>query len=291
MEVFMSRLSVLVVCSILAAASLASADPPRTFSVEVSGNGPPVVLIPGLACSGEVWASTVALEKARAELHVVSLAGFGGQPAVAVDGPFLDRVRDELVAYIREHKLERPLLVGHSLGGFVALAVAEREPDLVGGVLIVDALPFLPVVFGDHVTVESVKPQAEQMRRMTVTSTPEAFARQNRDALAAMVTAPADLELLARIGARSDPATVGQAMYELLTTDLRLSLGRVKAPVTVLAAGVPDGAEATRKIFASSYAGLKGVKLVVVDRARHFIQMDAPAAFRAELERMIGSAK
>ena len=67
-------------------ASLFLATAPATageypFAVKVTGTGQPMILIPGLACSGEVWDSTVAHFKDRCECHVLTLAGFAGQPA------------------------------------------------------------------------------------------------------------------------------------------------------------------------------------------------------------------
>jgi len=45
-----------------------------------------------------------------------------------VPAPILDRVRDGLADYIRKNKIEKPVIVGHSLGGFVALALAAKYP-------------------------------------------------------------------------------------------------------------------------------------------------------------------
>jgi pimeloyl-ACP methyl ester carboxylesterase len=54
----------------------------------------------------------------RIEAHAITIAGFAGQPPISP--PLLPRVRDELAAYIRSRKLERPIVVGHSLGGAMA---------------------------------------------------------------------------------------------------------------------------------------------------------------------------
>jgi CheY-like chemotaxis protein len=52
-------------------------------------------------------------------------------------------VRDGVADYIRKNRLEKPVIVGHSLGGFVALEVAAKYPDLPGRIVIVDAYPLL----------------------------------------------------------------------------------------------------------------------------------------------------
>src|SRR5580658_5061967 len=87
------------------------------FKALVTGSGPPMILIPGLASGGNVWDGTVAHFKDHYQCHVLTLAGFGGQPAL--DGPFLEKVRDGIVKYIQEQKLNHPILIGHSLGGMM----------------------------------------------------------------------------------------------------------------------------------------------------------------------------
>jgi pimeloyl-ACP methyl ester carboxylesterase len=64
---------------------------------------------------------------------------------------------------IREQHLEKPILIGHSLGGVLALAVAADAPDLVGGVMVVDSLPLLPASMNPSATPDSVRPFADQM--------------------------------------------------------------------------------------------------------------------------------
>jgi pimeloyl-ACP methyl ester carboxylesterase len=275
----MHRLFALAVTLLLALPALGA---PRAFSVDVRGSGSPVILIPGLACSGEVWAPTVARYQAGHQMHVLTLAGFAGQKPI--DTPLVATARVELAAYIKEHHLHRPIIVGHSLGGFLALWLAATEPDLVGAVVIVDALPFLPAAQLATATVETMKPRAEMMRTSIAQSAPATFLAQNRAALAMMVTKPADVEPLAAMGRRSDQKSVAAAMYELMTTDLRPELAKVRAPTLILAAGdEPDA----KKLFAAQYATLPGARIEVADHARHFIFIDDPGFFFAALDGML----
>src|ERR1700722_7762743 len=87
-----------------------------SFQVKITGHGPAMILIPGLASSGEPFDSTVARFGDRYECHVLTLAGFAGVPRIPA--PMLDTARDQLAAYIRDKKLTKPIIVGHSLGGF-----------------------------------------------------------------------------------------------------------------------------------------------------------------------------
>jgi len=263
------------------AAAKALAHP--SFAVKVVGKGQPVILIPGLTCPGAVWDETVARYQSQYQCHVISLAGFGGlAPQQPVPANLLQETRDQLLAYIKAQKLSRPVVIGHSLGGFLSLWMAATDPTALGPLEIVDSLPFLAAVPNAATTVETARPQAEQMRQqMSKGRMPMAAERQM---VAGMVTDTARITQVARWGLASDPATVGQAMYDMYTTDLRPDVARIKQPVLVLgtwAAYKQYGAtkESTRAIFAQQYAQLPQARIEMSEAGRHFVMYDDTAWF------------
>ena len=265
---------------VLQAAAATAAQPP-SFHVEVTGHGRPMILIPGFASSGHTWDGTVAHYKDRYECHVLTLAGFDGEPRV--EAPFLATVRQDLPAYIRQNKMNKPVIVGHSLGGFLALWLAVEEPDLVGPLVIVDSLPFLAGIMDPGATAESVKPQAEQMRKMYSGPPTEQTEKMSEMAVKAMVTSPADFEMIMGWTRKSDRVAMGNAMYEMMTTDLRGGLDRIKSPVLVIGTWIAYKQYATReqveKNFRAQYANLKNYDFVLEDNARHFVMLDDPEGF------------
>src|SRR5262249_26588892 len=138
----------------------ASLAPPATaqtaFRVQVSGHGRAMILIPGLSSSGDTWKGTAARYQERYQCHVLTLAGFAGVPAI--DAPLIPTVRDELARYIEQQHLDKPVIIGHSLGGDVALDFAANHPDLTGPLVIVDALPFYAGAWFKAKTIEDAKP-------------------------------------------------------------------------------------------------------------------------------------
>ena len=261
-----------------------SAPPTSSFQVEVHGAGPPVLLIPGLSCDGTVWDETVAVLEGHYEVHVLSLAGFAGR--AAIEAPFLPRVRDDIVAYIRARRLDHPAVVGHSLGGFLAFWLAASEPTLIGPVVAVDGVPFLPALMDASATAESVRVMAEDTKTLMASLTPEQFAMQTRMAVATMVTAAEDVERLTAQGAASDRATVAQAMFELMTTDLRDDVADIESPVLLIAAGAaaqtPEDRARLLRNYETQVAPIVDHRVVVAD-ARHFIMLDAPDVFHTTL--------
>ena len=254
------------------------------FTVQVTGKGRPVVLIPGLTCPGAVWDETVARYRRQYQCHVVSLAGFGGAAAPASSEGLLRNVRDQLLTYIKTQQLDRPVIIGHSLGGFLGLWLSVTEPPAIGPLVILDSLPFLAAVQNPALTVAAAKPLADGMRQQMRQG--GLSSAQQRQMVAGMVTDTSRQTQLARWGAASSPATVAEAMYDLYTTDLRADLGRIQQPVLVLgawAAYQPYGAtlESTRAIFEAQYAQLPQRRIEMSKTGRHFLMYDDTAWFFA----------
>jgi N-formylmaleamate deformylase len=273
-------------------AVIGAQGPHPTFDVKVTGTGPAMVLIPGLLSAGEVWDTTVERYKDRYTMHVVTLAGFGG-PA-PVGAPFLSRVRDEVIAYIREQKIQKPVIVGHSLGGFMAFWIGATAPDLPGGIVAVDGVPFLPSLGNPAATAESSKAQADQVQGLYASFSPEQLVRQSRIGLAAMITSPTDLERAMTWVAKSDARTTGLAVAEVMANDLRRSVAAITAP-TLLIGALGAAPEAMRPAMAKAYtaqvAQMKSVTIVMAEKARHFIMFDDPAFLFATLDEFLAQVK
>ncbi len=258
---------------------------PTAFAVQVSGAGRPVIFIPGLASAGDVWDGTVAHLGGKVQTHVLTLAGFAGQPAVP--GPFFAQVHDQIAQYIVANHLDHPIIVGHSLGGVMSLWLAETEPNL-GGIVDVEGLPFLGAVMDPSATAASttaaMKPMHDQMAAMT----PAELAAQMKQFLASMITKPADLERVAAESGRSDPKAYADAFFEMMGKDLRPDLAKITAPVTIIAATEGGAPRAMMEAaWKAQVAPIKGLDLQFVDHAKHFVMLDQPEAFYALLDKAL----
>jgi esterase len=109
------------------------------LAFEVVGYGPPVVILHGLFGSGRNW---VPIANALADTHRVYLpdarnhgaSGWGetmSYPDMALD----------VLAFIEREQLERPLVIGHSMGGKTAMALALEHPQAIGGLAVIDIAP------------------------------------------------------------------------------------------------------------------------------------------------------
>lgn len=266
-----------------------------SFAVKVSGHGTPLILIPGLSSSGDTWTTTVAHLQDRYTCHVLTLAGFAGQPPI--HGPLLSTVSDDLASYIQQHHLDKPVIIGHSLGGTIALDFAAHHAALTGPVVIVDSLPFMAGAWFQVKTADEAKPMINQMRTYMASQSKEQYEQFVRSGAVTkyMVTSPADLEVIKQWGLASDPETVTKAMAELLGRDLRPDLPQITAPVLVVGtwAGLRDqmeqnGMKITREAvtatFQNQFASLPRLHFVMADTARHFVMWDDPQFFFQQLD-------
>ena len=247
---------------------------PSRFSVQVRGTGPDVVLIPGLTSGRDVWSATVAAVPGY-RYHLIQVSGFAGSPARAnARGAIVQPLADEIARYISERRLASPAIVGHSMGGTLAMMIGARHPTLAGRIMVVDMYPQPAGLFGSSAS----SPLANSLRNWMSTA-------GGRRLVGSLLTAFSPPE---SANARSDPQVVAQAMHELSSMDLGPQLPRIRAPLTVVYAS-PDARAraATDRSFAAAYAPARGARLVRVDNSGHMVMLDQPARFQAALREFL----
>jgi pimeloyl-ACP methyl ester carboxylesterase len=268
--------------------SFAAASHPA-FDVKVTGSGAPVILIPGLASPGEVWDGTVQRFCATRQCHVLTLAGFAGTPAI--DAPLLPAAEQQLSGYIADNKMAQPVLIGHSMGAYLALKLAADHPAQVGRVVVVDALPALGATQMPNVTAEQLEAMAAQMRDRVLNADDASFTAQQRHAAGTMVTSEDDAKRVAAWSLKSDRKTVATSMYQMLSQDLRPELARIQAPTLVLGTWAAYKAflprSAVEATFQSQYRLLRGVRIELADSARHFVMYDDPEWMYARIDQFL----
>jgi pimeloyl-ACP methyl ester carboxylesterase len=278
-----------------------AADVPSDFRVGTmtvrhhGDHGRPLILIPGLAGGGWVWDDTVARLKKDHVLYVVTLAGFDG--AAPVPGRLLELAGDSLLQLIRTQHLDRPVLIGHSLGGTLSIQFAEAHSDLIAGVVAVDGLPVFPGTEG--VPADQRAKMGEDMRAQLAGATPEQFGARQMQFMRTMGTlSEARAVELAAHASRSDPAATAQYMSEDMALDLRAGLASIGVPVLEISPyNAADFSNPARPIseaqktayYAALLQGTPKLEVVSIAPARHFVMFDQPDAFAAALTRFLAA--
>ena len=247
------------------------------ISVMVRGTGPDVILIPGVDSSRTIWNGTVAAVPGY-RYHLVQLAGFGGTAAGGNrNGPVVGPVAEEIARYIRTTGLRSPSIVGHSMGGTIAMMLAARHPTQVGRIMVVDMLPAPAGLFG--ATPASLGPLADRLRE-TLTGSPEG--RRMLDSLMGLF---GDGPAVAATE-RSDPDVTANALHDLATIDLTGELPRIAAPITVVYANA-QSQPLIDHTYKTAYAGARGAKLIAIPNSGHMVMFDQPARFQAMLREFL----
>jgi pimeloyl-ACP methyl ester carboxylesterase len=288
----------LVPAAAAAQAPAASAPAPAAVaqldhvSIEAVGAGPPLVLIPGLATPREVYRPFVAQLARTRRVLLVQLNGFGGDPARANAQPdVVPGAVADIAKYLEQHRLAPAALVGHSMGGVIGMLLARDHPARVDRLMIVDSLPFFGSLMGPAMNVETLRPTAGMLRDAIRAGAGNRGEASADDPSVATMSIGAEGRLqVSRWARAADQAVVAQAMYETALTDLRDDLPAIaRIPTTVLYAVPPAIAERARALWTGEYGREPRIRLVGVENSHHFIMMDQPDRFRAELHSFLAS--
>jgi len=263
------------------------------MTVAVQGEGRDIILIPGLSSSPEIWQGTVDHLGAGWRVHRIHINGFAGAPVAGnAQGPVGAPVAEEIARYIAETHLNKPVVVGHSMGGTIGMMLAARYPEAVGRLMVVDMIPFMGVMLGGAgATSQSVAPIADQVAASMADATPPEYQARAAAAVTGMIKTESK-----RAGPLQDTATTDQqiaarSMRELFVTDLRAELPKITAPTEVLYVKFADPMtnEITDGIYQASFASLPGVTLKRIDDSAHFIMLDQPAVFYTDLDAFVSA--
>lgn len=242
-----------------------------------------VILVPGMDCGASVWEATAKALEGEYTIYTVTLAGFDGQPPIAA--PYCDAWVAGIAKLVADEKLEKPILVGHSLGGNLALRVAIAHPDLLRGIVLVDATPIYPVP-AEGETLEARKAQMKGFIEMIRRGNEAQFRAGVEAYLATAVTRAEDMKAIAEMAVKADRDTHCGSFYELATTDLRPDLAKITVPVRVIAAVAPAGsagptaehlAAGMKEGYDAMFRATKDYAVDLVADSHHFIMYDQPA--------------
>lgn len=276
--------SLLAALAALLVPAAALAEDAQCPPFEVVGSGPDLVLVPGLGAHPDTWGGVKDSLAKDYRLHLVHIAGFAGRSPVGDPAAVLDTARAEIMRHLDCRKVTSALYAGHSLGGFLGLTLAAAHPDRIARVVVVDSLPFFPLIFNPAATAASSAQMADDARMGLLALDRQSFAENQRQTAMSLVQAPAWREAVAGWTIASDRVSFAAGVHALMTTDMRPRLGEVNVPVRVIAAANPYAPRArVEPLYAAAYAGTPDFGLTMIENSYHFIMFDQPEAFETAL--------
>jgi pimeloyl-ACP methyl ester carboxylesterase len=225
-----------------------------TLNYAVSdGDGPPLVLIHGLSGRWQAWLDVMPLFALRRRLYAVDLRGHGGSGRVTGAYRVTDYAGD-VVAWLRGVVGDDAVLVGHSLGAIVSIAVASEAPDLVRAAVLED--PPLGAFSDQRLAERAEYPRFLVMRELAGRQLPPAAWEAELGRLMPE-TNSVQRRLRAASLARLDPEVMAFVIDDQAKEGYALEerLGRIAAPVLLLQGNIAHGG-ALDDIRAARAAGL-----------------------------------
>ena len=233
---------------------------------EDSGSGPSLVLVHGLGASTALW-SKVAPELAK-EFRLVTydLRGSGRTPATG--STTLSELVDDLRRLVAELDLGPSLVMGHSIGGSVALAHAAAHPEQVRAVVGIGAPSGLPAAGRDGMRTRAETVETSGMEAVAETVATNGMAPSFREAQ------PDELRGFVSLLEGNDPASYAALCRVVADVDIVVELPRIAVPALLVAGALdavvpPDANEANA-------ARMPNARAVTVDDSAHLLPWEKP---------------
>lgn len=112
-----------------------------SINYDVIGHGKPILLIHGFLENSTMWNDLIDVLKYTNQVITVDLLGHGKTNCLGYVHTMED-LADMVSAVMTHLKVDKFTIIGHSLGGYVALAFAEKHPDQINGICLMNSTPF-----------------------------------------------------------------------------------------------------------------------------------------------------
>lgn len=256
-------------------AKLSGFETGKPIKIETLGKGKAIFYLPGFTVPGSIWKETIEKINLDRKSYLVSYAGFNGNKPIKM--PWYKSIKVSIVAYIKENNLSDIIIIGHSMGGNLALDIAYELPDKVSKIVLVESLPCIREIMMPNVPATNLfydSPYNKQMLEMD-----NGHFENMATMMAANMTLNKDkVEVLKNWILEADRETWVYGYTDLLKLDLRNILTQVKCEVLILGASFPN-LEIARKNYENQYSNLPNKTIMMASDSKHFIMFDQPKWF------------
>ncbi|WP_170837107.1 alpha/beta fold hydrolase [Aquimarina amphilecti] len=242
------------------------------ITIDISGSGTPVLFLPGFTTPGSVWDETVANLNGNHQNYLVSYAGFDGNAPIAM--PWYDTIKKELIAYVNEKKLTDVIIIGHSMGGNLAIDIAASLPDSIKSLILIDSIPCMRELMMPGVTEAQIQYDSSYNKQM-LSMNKEQFNQTATMMAQNMTNKKEKVNTLLNWILKADRETYVYGYTDLLKLDLRKSLDKVTAKTLIIGAAFPT-IETAKTNYEKQYKDLPNKHIEMISDSKHFIMFDQP---------------
>lgn len=204
------------------------------FEVKIKGHGDKAIFfIPGFASSSDVFDETVSVLEKNYTCYLLTMAGFAG--VKPYPNPSYQNWVNAVADYIKDKNIHKPLLIGHSLGGVMALSLAAEYPDLLAGMINIDGTP-AELSATKFLESEATKnTDCASMVKYITSMSDEQFADYSKESLKPyFIEDEQSINAMVEMFKKVDRLTFAQLGCELQNLDLRPELKKISCPSLIL---------------------------------------------------------
>ncbi len=242
------------------------------ISVVKTGKGNPVVFLPGFTAPGSVWDETIKHLDGSHTSYTISYAGFNGLESIGT--PWYDAIKQQLTTYIKNEKLSNITIIGHSMGGNLAIDLAAELTGQVAGLILVESIPCMRELMMPGVPAASLQYNSPYNNKL-LAMPDEDFKKMAAAMSQNMTNTPSKVEALTDWSVKSDRKTYVYGYTDLLKLDLRDKLSNIAVHTLILGASFPNK-ETVQSNYEKQYANLKNKEILMAEGSKHFIMFDQP---------------
>jgi pimeloyl-ACP methyl ester carboxylesterase len=201
-----------------------------------AGIGPDVLMIHGWASSSHMWSALMSALASERRVWAVDLAGFGNSRLPAHIRPDLDAQLAWLIRFLEHREIRPSVVVGHSMGGMLALKLAYARPDLAERLLLM-----CPVVTG-RFGLNAHQLFGSRLWMMMAARTQRAWLLAQSTMVAPLISAPMYVSPRHRARyvqdfRRSNWDAAMAALESMSLTSMQPHLGNIRQPTLVVVGG------------------------------------------------------
>jgi len=232
----------------------------------------PVVFLQGIGGAAKLWQPQVAsFSAAGYEPVALDLPGYGARPPV--DHMDFAMLAADVEAAIDQRRLERPVIVGHSLGGMIAQTCLRRRPAGYRAAVLSGTSPAFGNPSGDF----QKKFLADRLGPLDRGRSMADFAQSAADQLMGPSADPANRALLVDVMGAISSRTYRAAVQCLVSFDERANLGHIRIPVLCLVGSLDRNAPPS--MMERMASKIPGARYVCLPGLGHMPNLEAPHAF------------
>jgi pimeloyl-ACP methyl ester carboxylesterase len=248
---------------------------PQGLAFADTGKGPPIVLLHAFPLDGEMWAAQVDRWRDRWRVVVPDLRGFGASPSTSGDGMAMADYADDVVRLLDTLSIDRACVGGLSMGGYVALALAERHPERLSGLVLANTR-----AGADN---EAGKAKRAELAKKVEEKGSEALADALLDKLLGPSASPEIVARVKEVVVRQDPAGALSAIRGMASRRDRSDvLPSIRVPTLVIGS-TEDRLIPIEEARALSRA-IPGAFWAEIEGAGHLSNLEQPELFARAVE-------